>query len=122
VQPTAAASSNPPPAVIPLDQKTFEIQTLVGAGDINLERIQLVSAANSAIDLAGWKITDEQNNEFIFPSITIYPGGGLNIYTHSGINTAVEVFWGRESAVWSSGETAKLIDPEGNLRASYSIP
>lgn len=120
--PTANTTSNQPPAVIPMDRKTFEIQMVVGAGDINLEYIQLVSIADADINLEGWKLLDGKKNEFIFPPITIFPGGGLNIYTRSGVNTSVEVFWGRENAAWSSGETVQLLDPDGNLRASYAIP
>lgn len=120
--PTANQVSNQPPAVIPLDRKTFEIQMVVGAGDINLEHIQLISVADADINLEGWRILDGQKNEYSFPSIIIFPGGGLNIYTRSGVNTAVEVFWGREGAAWSSGETVQLLDPDGNLRASYVIP
>ncbi len=120
--PTADITNKQPPAVIPLDRKTFEIQMVVGAGDINLEHIQLVSVADVDINLEGWKILDGEKANYIFPAITIFPGGGLNIYTRSGVNTSIEVFWGKEGAVWSSGKTVQLLDPEGNLRASYLIP
>jgi len=118
----AAPASNPSPTALPIGTNTLEIQIVVGAGDLNLERVQLVSVAEEAINLQGWKITDEQHHEFVFPTLTIYPGGGLNLYTHSGVNTSVEVFWGLDKPVWSSGEMVKLLDGDGNLRTSYLIP
>ncbi len=114
--------TKPAPTALPLDAPTIEIQIVVGAGDINLERIQLASIAETAINLHGWKIRDEQRNEYIFPSLIIYPGGGLNLYTRSGVNTSIEVFWGMKTALWNSDETVELLDADGNLRSSYRIP
>ncbi len=117
-----AVVTKPTPTLLPLDTQSIEIQVVVGAGDINLEHIQLVSIADMAIDLQGWKIRDEQHHEYIFPSLIIYPEGGLSLYTRSGANTSIEIFWGMKTAVWSSGETVELRDAEGNLRSSYRIP
>lgn len=118
----SSAQKDLPPPVISVDQKTFEIQAVVGAGDLNLEHIQLISVANQEISLEGWKISDQKGNEFIFPSVKLYPGGGLNLFSRSGINTSVEIFWGRSEPAWKSGKTAVLLDPDGNIRFSYQIP
>lgn len=122
LQPTDVVSPILPSAALPLDAQTLQVQIVVGAGDINLERVQMVSVAEEAVNLQGWRIMDEQHNEFIFPLLTIYPEGGLNLYTRSGVNTSVEVFWGLEKTVWDSGETVTLLDADGNLRSSYLIP
>jgi hypothetical protein len=119
---TPVVQNNQPPAIIPLDQQTFEIQMVVGAGDINLERVQLVSVADANINIQGWTLADGNRNVFTFPSLTVFPGGGLSVFTRSGLNTSVELFWGNSEAVWTSGETVKLLDPDGHLRASYKIP
>lgn len=121
-QPINAVAAKPSSTALPPDALTLKIQIVVGAGDINMERVQLVSVAEEAINLAGWKVRDEQRNEFVFPSLIIYPGGGLNLYTRSGVNTSVEVFWALDKAVWGSGETVELLDADGNLRSSYVIP
>lgn len=119
----APSTQTAPPIELPsLDEETFHIKLVLGAGDINLECIQLVSVAREGINLQGWRIKDDHQKEFIFPSLIIYPGGGLNIYTRSGVNTSVELYWGLDAAAWSSGDIVQLIDSEGNIRSTYEIP
>lgn len=105
-----------------LDDKTIEIQTIVGVGDILNERVLLISVSNSPINLSGWSLIDEDQSVFTFPDLTIFPGGGLNLYSKAGVNSAIDLFWEQPGAVWESGETATLLDPGGNKRFGFVIP
>lgn len=107
---------------IPLDQDTLEIQAVVGAGDVNYEQVQLISIAKLPIDLRGWKLVDSEKNEFVFPLMTIFPGGGVNVYSKGGVNTSIELYWGSNKSIWTSGEQVSLLDASGHLRATYRIP
>ncbi len=46
----------------------------------------------------------------------------MNVYTKAGANTVLDLHWGLGAPVWESGETAILRDPEGNIRASFTVP
>ena len=106
----------------PLNVDTIEIQTVVGIGDIENERVQLVSVAKEAVDLSGWEISDNKGLVYIFPAVKLYPGGSINLFSRSGVDTSIELYWNQPSAIWTSGEKVELIDPEGNTRSEYRIP
>ena len=72
--------------------------------------------------MAGWGIMDEDGHVFTFPVLTIFKGGGVTVYTKAGVNTAAELYWGLSEAVWEVGERVVLIDPNGNIQATYTIP
>ena len=106
----------------PLADKTVEIQSVFMPGDIEYEKMTVKCVSSSAVDLTGWSLNDSQGNHFEFPSLTIFPGGAVDIYSHAGMNTAVELFWNSSTAIWSAGEKVNLKDSAGNLRTTYTIP
>jgi len=101
---------------------TIEIEVVVGAGDLNNERIQMVCVSDEPVDLLGWVLSDGVSYEYTFPAVKLYPGGGIYLYTRSGVNTSVELFWGLPNPIWSSGSKIQLSDYEGNPRAEYLVP
>jgi LysM repeat protein len=101
------------------------IDSVIGAGDLDSERVMLKHTGEGELSLVGWRLEDEQGNIFIFPQfpqLILYRGGAVNIYTKTGSNTVVDLFWGLNNSVWESGETVTLKDPQGNIRATYSVP
>jgi hypothetical protein len=100
----------------------LEISTIIGAGDIENERIMILHIGEEETSMAGWQIMDEDGHVFIFPVLTIFKGGGVTVYTKAGVNTAAELYWGLSEAVWEVGERVVLIDPNGNIQAVYTIP
>ena len=99
-----------------------EIMAVIGAGDLDSERVQLRGTGASSLDLTGWRLRDEDNNEYIFPKITLFANGAVNVNTSAGVDTVVALFWGKSKAVWSSGETVTLLDSAGNIQATYQVP
>jgi hypothetical protein len=106
----------------PLDQKTVEIQSVFMPSELNYEKLSLKNTGTDPIDLSGWSLTNAQGEKFIFPTLTLYPNGGVDIYSKAGVNTAVELFWNGTHSFWKSGETAVLSDSAGDERSSYLIP
>ena len=115
---TKSPTITPPP----LDEKTITIQLVMGRGDIRSERVQLVSASPSPVNLQGWELVDEDKNRYQFPSVTLFPGAAIELYTKGGVNTAGELFWNREEPVYISGEKILLKDTSGNIRSEYQVP
>ena len=100
----------------------IEIVTIIGPGDLNNERLQVRYSGESEQSLAGWQLFDEDGNTFVFPGLTMYSGGAVTVYTAPGVNTVVELYWGLSEAIWTSGETATLVDQAGGVRATYTVP
>jgi hypothetical protein len=59
---------------------------------------------------------------YVFPKITLFEFGAVDLYTRAGINSVVALYWGRSNAVFESGDQAVIYDADGNVQAVYSIP
>lgn len=111
---------------IPLNPKgSVAIDSVIGAGDLDSERVLLKHRGGGEISLVGWRLEDEKGNVFVFPSspqLSLYPGGAVNIYTRSGVNTVVDLYWGLDQPMWASGVTVILRDAAGSVHTQYVIP
>lgn len=114
--------ARPTSTLPPMDEKTIEVQTVIGPGDIESERVLLASDSQNPVNLQGWELTDGKEDRYVFPSVTIYPGGGINLYTKAGTDSSIELYWKKPAPIWSSGEEILLRDTAGNTRATYLIP
>ena len=117
-QPLAAEENSE--EAIPLGQ--LEINSIIGAGDIANERVNIRHIGKDEVSLQGWQLVDEQGNAYSFPALTMFRGGAVTVYTKGGTDSVVDLFWGLETAVYSEGEQVVLMDPEGNPQAIYSVP
>jgi hypothetical protein len=100
----------------------IEIDSVVGAGDVENERVLIRHVGDEAISLAGWQLQDEDGNSFVLPSLTMFTGGAVTVYTRVGTSTVVELYWGLTEPVWREGEKVLLIDPNGDVQAVYTVP
>ncbi len=98
------------------------IDKVVGVGVLATERVQLLRSGDGELSLAGWRLDDGKGNLYTFPMLTLYKGGAINLFTRTGQDTVVDLFWGLTSPLWSSGETVYLYDAQNELRSSYTIP
>jgi len=101
------------------------IDSVVGAGDLEAERVRIRHAGGGELSLVGWRLEDGQGNLFVFPEfpqLTLFSGGAVNIYTRAGVNTVVDLYWGLDKPVWTSGSTVILRDADGNVQARYLVP
>lgn len=115
-------SSTPTFSLPPLDAPVIEIQAVIVPGDLEAERILIRSVSSSAILLTGWKVDNGNGQEYTFPSLTLYPGGVIALYSKTGENTAIDVYWGLSQAAWNSGAAVTVSDSAGNKRIEYIIP
>ncbi len=108
---------------IPDNPKTsVDIESVIGAGDLEAERVLLRQRGEDEIDLTGWQLDDGQGHIFTFPQITLFRNGAVNIYTRPGANTVVELYWGLKQPLWASGATVTLRDAQGGVAAKYKVP
>lgn len=100
----------------------LEITRIVGAGDLESERVEIHHVGESEISLEGWRLRDEDGNEYLIPTLTMFGQGSITLFTKAGVDTVVELYWGLVETVWQTGEVATLLDPDGNPQATYTVP
>lgn len=108
--------------VTPQGPLLVEIVSVVGAGTLNAETVMIRYSGDGELNLAGWQLRDDDRNTYKFPGLILYKGGAVQVHTASGIDTVVDLYWGLHEPVWESGEAVSLIDPQGVVRAVYSVP
>lgn len=101
------------------------IYAVVGAGNLDVEYVEIRNLSSGPVDPAGWQLIDEDGHTFTFPSSpswVLNSGGAVKVLSKSGNNSVIELFWQSDAPVWQSGEQASLLDADGDVIATYSIP
>ncbi len=116
-------TQNPAASIPPLEQEVLRIEIIYGSGYLQDEQIILQRVSEGDLYMAGWYLIDEEDNRYDFPAqLVLKPGAEVELNSRAGQDTAVELFWNAGSALWQEGETARVYDPLGNLRAEFTIP
>ncbi len=98
------------------------IVEVLGVGLLEQERVRLTNVSPQPVSLEGWSVVDEEGNTFRFPPVVLYAQGSLFLWTKPGVNTAVDVYWGLDTAVWERGETVVLRNAQGEEVHRFEIP
>ncbi len=101
---------------------TVIIVDVLGRGDLSAEQV-ILRNTGGVIDLTGWTLADTQGNVFVFPEMRLFSGAAISVYSRSGSNTPVALFWGAPAAVWGeSGDAALLSNAAGSVQAVLQLP
>jgi len=122
--------SSPPVTVPPLGTPSggsqgrdgLDIVSVVGAGILETETIEISNNGEGEINLTSWKLQSSDGRTFTFPGLTLLEGGFVRVHSMDGKNTVVDLFWGLSGPAWESGQLAILLDTEDNVQALYRIP
>jgi hypothetical protein len=98
------------------------IRKVVGAGDLEMEYVEIYNQSPGPIDLSNWQLTDQDGQSFLFPALILNSEGAIKVYSQKGTNTVIELHWQSDAPIWSSGEMVTLLDDADNRIATYSIP
>lgn len=124
-RPTATRTPGPTPTRTPTpvrQEPQVVIETVIGVGTLESERVDLLRSGDGELSLAGWRLEDGAGNIYTFPDLTLYSGGEVHLYSRTGQDTVVELFWGLTTPVWRTGKTVSLYDAQNVLRSSYTVP
>ncbi|MBO9361555.1 MAG: LysM peptidoglycan-binding domain-containing protein, partial [Thermoflexus sp.] len=121
----AAPSATPSPTPLPPPASTageirLRVLEIRGVGDVEQETLVLANEGMT-LSLAGWRLRDEEGNLFIFPALTVWTGSRVAVHTRAGENTATDLYWGRDRAVWRPDERGVLEDPEGVVVLEFEV-
>lgn len=99
------------------------IRAVDGAGALVTEAVQIVNDSNAAVNLNGWRLERVDGPSYAFGStLSIFPGGNIWLHTTSGDDTSVALYWDQPEPVWQSGSVARLLDAQGNVIHTYTVP
>jgi hypothetical protein len=101
---------------------TVIIDNVIGAGDLESERVLLKHRGEGELSMLDWRIEDADGNMFVFPQLRLFGGGAVNVHTRPGADTVIDLYWGLDAAMWKSGDTVLLRDAQGNVRHTYVVP
>ncbi len=104
------------------DNSGVQIQNVFGVGDLETEVLLLKRIGDGELWLNGWRLEDENNHRFVFPELMLNKDGAIKVYTKPGTRSVIELHWGLNEPVWSSGELVTLLDQNGSVKATYRIP
>lgn len=120
---TSITTPNSTPEIAFLeDNIDVVIHAIVGPGNYDVEYVEIRNQSSGPIDLTGWQLRDEQDHAFVFPAMILNQDGAIKILSGLGNNSVIELFWQSDSAIWQSGETARLMNASGEQMSSYLIP
>ena len=118
------ATPEPPGVVITATPEGLPEVVIRGAYEReNLEEefVYLENIGGVAV-MAGWSLYDGEGNTFTFPGFTLYRGGGVNVYTRAGNNSVINLYWGMDQPLWTSGKVITLLDEQGQVHSTFRVP
>lgn len=84
------------------------------------EYFVLTNKGSESVDLSGYRASDAANHEYRFPAFSLAAGASVKVRTGSGTNTATDLYWGSDGAVWNNGgDTLYLHNLAGNIVLTY---
>lgn len=88
------------------------------------ECVEISNLGESAQDLTGWTLTDEQNHTYAFPEgFVLGPGEVVMVNTGVGDDSSTDLYCNMGSPIWNNaGDVATLMDEEGNIVSQYPEP
>jgi hypothetical protein len=121
-QPAAGDDSGSSEGSVSVAVGQLEIDTVIGAGDLQSERVLVRHVGDQEVLLVGWQLRDEDGNVYNFPALTMFSGGAVTVHTKVGDSNVVDLYWGLSEPVWTEGETVSLVDPNGDVQAVFEVP
>lgn len=104
------------------DEIQVAIHAIVGAGNLEVEYVEIHNQSQGSIDMTGWQLTDQDGQIFVFPALILNEGGAIKVLSKKGNNTVIELYWQSEVPIWQPGEIAELLTADGETITTYSIP
>jgi len=99
------------------------IESVIGVGDLATEKILVKrTKGEGELSLANWRIQGNKGQEYVFPQLILHKGGAVYIHTNKGVDTVIDLYWGRSEAAWGRGAVVTLKNEQGITQATYIIP
>lgn len=118
---TSLLSPGTPTPTIFAKPVDVEITEIVGSGTI-AEEVVIITNRGQPVNLEGWTLSDRHDNVYTFPGILLWSNNAsVRVHTGPGENTATDLYWKLNKAVWEPGDKATLADKSGKTIAVYTL-
>jgi micrococcal nuclease len=88
--------------------------------NLNGEFITFSNEGNTTVDMTGWLVLDESNNDYFFPTFSLGNSSSVTLFMGSGTDSISELYWGSSKSIWNNdGDELFLRDSQGLLVAYY---
>lgn len=118
--PTFTPTITPTPTETPKPFVYIEITELEydpPGDDVLGENVVIENQGTANQNMTGWKLKNEENETFRFPTFILKAGAGVTVWTKEGMNTETDLYWGSEVPIWNNhgGDCAYLSDASFQL-------
>ena len=88
----------------------------------NDEYVVFENTGEDALDISGWTVADEADHTYrVSEGTTVAAGATVTLYTGSGDDSASELYWGSDSAIWNNGgDTIIVTTDDGQTVIQHS--
>jgi LysM repeat protein len=118
---TAAPTPTPTVTLAPTAATAQVVITrVIEPGDVTTEGVEIRNDG-ALIELTGWTLSDSQGNTFEFPQRFLFTGGLVTVYSRSGTETSIALFWNRSDAVWEIDDVVTLRDANGVVQSTFRV-
>ena len=80
--------------------------------DLEGEYVLIENRGAGSQDMTCWTLWDKpsQSHAYLFPTFILLGGASVRVWTKSGTDMGDDLYWGLDSPVWGSPDTAYLRD------------
>jgi hypothetical protein len=87
------------------------------------ELVEIRNNNTTVVDLTGWMLRDTDGNEYLFPAgLRLFGGGSITLFSRMGVNSVIALFWGRQQPAFNRGEVVTLVDAQGHVQSTFTVP
>jgi len=118
------ATTTPLPTPLPSSgELTIEITEVLGAGQLEQERIVITNIGDSLASMQDWTLSGAGGNIYTFPNFRLWAGGGVTVHTRVGQDGSppANFYWGKLEPVWSAGDVVTLKDAQGAVLDTFTV-
>jgi LysM repeat protein len=119
---TAAPQASPTAADAANTGQGLRVASFTGNGVLTNEAVQIANDSDLVINLQGWRLEKENGPAYAFGGISLFPGSGVVLYTGSGVDTSVALYWNQATPLWETGSVARLVNPQGQEVSRLTAP
>jgi LysM repeat protein len=118
------ATATPLPTPVPsTGELQIEISEVLGAGQIDQERVVISNLGDRLADMQDWTLSDQAGNVYLFPNFRLWGEGSVTVHTRIGQdgNPPANFYWGKLESLWSPGQIVTLKDAVGATLSTYVV-
>ena len=90
-------------------------------GNLAQEAVLVGNDSDAPVNLVGWRVEKEGGPVYTFGNVTLFPGGGVRVFSASGEDDSQRVYWGQNEPVWTPGGVVRLVNADGALIDSQEV-